>query len=135
MKLDKLTNVTNTTTTPRALTTEEINDIIVDSIQDIKGQNIIKLDLRKLYDAPTDYFIICEGTSNVQISAIAGNLEIRLRQEAGLRPSHLEGANGGRWVLADYFYTVLHIFHPEAREFYDLESLWSDALSTQYQNI
>lgn len=114
---------------------EQLNDLIIESIQDIKAKNIIKLDLRHLDDSPTDFFIICEGESTTQVKAIADNVYSRLKKEADNLPNHIEGTDTSRWVLADYFYTVVHIFHPEAREFYQLEQLWSDAIITEYDNI
>lgn len=114
---------------------QELNDIIIDAIQDIKGQNIIKLDLRKLDDAPTDFFIICEGESNTQVQAIAANIQKRIKQELQTFPSHVEGKQGALWVLVDYFLTIVHIFHPEKRAYYELEDLWSDAQITEYADI
>jgi len=113
----------------------EINDLIVDAVQDIKGQNIIKIDLRKIEDTPADYFIICEGESTVQVGAIASQICKRLRNELGIRQSHLEGMKESKWVLIDYFDVVVHIFYPETRKFYDIEDLWSDGEFTEYQNL
>lgn len=115
--------------------TTDITELIVDSIQDIKGKNILRLDLRELDDAPTDYFIICEGDSSTQINAIAGNIVKRLKEEANLRPSHVEGKQSGTWVLVDYFDVIVHVFYPETRRFYEIEELWGDAGQTEYQNI
>lgn len=117
------------------LSVEELNDLIVDSIQDIKGKNILKLDLRELDDAPTDFFIIAEGDSNTQVNALANNIYGRLKKEADLLPTHYEGQQNGLWVLMDYFTTVIHIFYKETREFYELEDLWSDAKITEYANL
>jgi ribosome-associated protein len=114
---------------------EELNDLIVDSIQDIKGKNIVKLDLRKLDDGPTDFFIICEGDSTTQVKAIAGNIHKRLKEELGQPPYHVEGVATARWICMDCFNTVVHVFHREAREFYDIENLWSDAKFTEYENL
>ena len=116
-------------------TIEELNDLIVDSIQDIKGKNIIKLDLRKLEDAPTDYFIICEGDSNIQVKSISDNIHKRMKQEAGNYPNHIEGEQNAQWILLDYFNTVIHVFHKEKRKFYELENLWSDAVFTEYESL
>lgn len=109
-------------------------DLIIDSIQDIKGKNILLLDLRKLPDAPASYFIICEGDSSTQIKAIAGNVERRAKEEAGER-SHSEGQISAKWVLVDFFDVVVHIFDKETRRYYELEDLWSDARMTEYQNL
>lgn len=121
--------------TTQQFSQEVLNDLIIDAIQDVKGSNIIKLDLRKLGDAPTDFFIVCEGDSNTQVSAIASNIQRRVKEELSIFPAHVEGKQGAFWVLVDYFNTVVHIFHPEKRAFYELEDLWSDAEVTEYKNI
>ncbi len=118
-----------------AVSDEQLNDLIIDCIQDIKGKNIVKLDLRQLKEAPADFFIICEGDSNTQIRAIGDRIEQRVRDEAHLKAYHVEGKDFGRWVLLDYYNTLVHVFHPEARAYYDLEDLWSDAQATSYQNL
>ena len=117
------------------LTTEELNDLIVDSIQDIKGKNIVKLDLRHLEEAPTDFFIICEGDSNTQVKAISDNIHKRIKQEARTLPARSEGEKNALWVCVDYFTTVVHIFYRETRSFYQLEDLWSDAKFTEYGSL
>ena len=108
------------------------NELILDSIRDIKGKNIVKLDLRDVSGAPADYFFICEGDSTVQVSSIANNIYKRLKLEENSFPISFEGKNNSTWVLIDYFTTVVHVFHPEARNFYNLEALWSDAEFTNY---
>ncbi len=115
--------------------TENLNDLIIDSIQDIKGKNVLKLDLRQLDEAPADFFIICEGDSNTQVKAIADNIEMRLKKEAGQRPAHSEGQQNALWVCMDYFHTVVHVFYKETRQFYQLEDLWNDAKATEYANL
>lgn len=117
------------------LTTAEINDLIIDSIQDIKGKNIVKLDLRKIEEAPTDFFIICEGDSNTQVKAISDNIQRRLKQGGQQLPSHVEGERNAIWICVDYFTTVVHVFYREARAFYELEELWSDATFTEYESL
>lgn len=117
------------------LSTEELNNLIVDSIQDIKGKNIVKLDLRKLEEAPCDYFIICEGDSNTQVKAIADNIRKRVKEEAGLLPLHTEGERNALWICVDYFDTVVHVFYREKRAFYQLEELWGDASFTEYETL
>ncbi|MFK8055391.1 MAG: ribosome silencing factor [Saprospiraceae bacterium] len=112
-----------------------LSEIIVDSIQDIKGKRIVRLDLREIEDSPADFFIVCEGESTVQVKAISGNVRQRARNERGERPGSIEGMETGMWVCMDYFDIVVHIFSPEAREFYDLESLWSDAPVQTYEDI
>lgn len=106
--------------------------IIIDSIQDVKGKHILQLDLRELHDAPTDFFIICEGDSTTQVKAIADRISYRLKNEMDELPSHVEGTRESRWICLDYFNVVVHVFHKESRSFYELEELWSDAKITEY---
>jgi len=117
------------------VTMEEMNDLIIDAIRDIKGKNIVKLNLSKIDDSPAEYFIICEGESTVQVNSIAANINKRVRNELGIRSSHLEGMKESKWVLIDYFDVVVHVFYPETREFYDIEGLWSDGEFTEYQDL
>ncbi len=114
---------------------DTMNYWIIDAIQDIKGKNILKLDLRSLDDAPADYFIICEGDSSTQVKAISDSIGRKLREKMGLHPNHTEGMEGAKWVLVDFFDTVVHVFYPETRAFYEIEELWGDAKITQYENI
>ena len=109
-----------------------LNALIVDAIQDIKGQRVVAIDLRAIDDSPADHFIVCQGESHVQVRAIAENVRRRLRDEAGERSRPMEGLQNANWVCLDYFDTVVHIFSPDARDFYDLEGLWSDAPSVDY---
>jgi ribosome-associated protein len=115
--------------------TEELNNLIIDSIQDIKGKNIVKLDMRRLYDAPTDFFIICEGSSTTQVKGIADNIYKRLKDEAGNLPLHVEGQQSAHWICLDYFDVVVHVFYPETRQFYQLEGLWSDASFSEIESL
>jgi ribosome-associated protein len=114
---------------------ETLNDWIIDAIQDIKGKNIIKLDLRKIDDSPADYFIICEGESSTQVKAISDNIGRKIKEKLGLNPSHTEGIDGAKWILVDYFDTVVHVFYPETRAYYEIEDLWGDADLTHIENI
>jgi ribosome-associated protein len=114
---------------------ENLNHLIVEGIRDKKGKNIIQLDLRKLGDAPADFFIICEGDSNTHIKAISDSIYKRVKDELEASPSHTEGSTGATWVLMDYFNTVVHVFHPETRQFYELENLWSDADITEFGEV
>ena len=90
-----------------------------------KAHDVLILDLRGISSA-TDFFVIASGTSDVQVKAIADNVVDELKKER-VRPGHLEGLRGARWILLDYVDFVVHVFHPQAREFYQLENLWGDA--------
>lgn len=121
--------------TTEILSTTALTDLIIDTIQDMKGHKIVKMDLRKLDESPSDFFVVCEGSSITQVKAIADNIERRVKEETGMRPSHAEGKTGSTWVLVDYFDVVVHVFHPETRKYYEIEDLWSDAQTTEYQDI
>ncbi len=90
-----------------------------------KGHGVLILDLRGISTA-TDYFVLASGTSDVQVKAIAEHVVDELRKQ-DVRPTHVEGLSGGRWVLLDYIDFVVHVFHPQSRDFYQLENLWGDA--------
>lgn len=109
--------------------------MIVEGIRDKKGKNILQLDLRKLGDAPADFFIICEGDSNTHVKAISDSVYKKVKDELQTMPTHTEGSSNARWILMDYFNTVVHVFYPETRQFYELENLWSDADVTEFGEI
>lgn len=90
-----------------------------------KAHDVLVLDLRGISSA-TDYFVIAGGTSDVQVKAVAEHVVEELKKDR-VRPEHVEGLQGGRWVLLDYVDFVVHVFHPHARSFYQLERLWGDA--------
>lgn len=90
-----------------------------------KGQDIVVLDLRALTGV-CDYFIIITGQSDTQIRAITDQIEDGMK-EHGHRVWHIEGYSSGRWVLLDFVDVVVHVFHPDTRELYQLEKLWRDA--------
>jgi len=97
----------------------------IGAIEDLKGRDLLVLDLRGLSDA-TDYFIVASGTSDAHVRGIANSVLDKLGRR-GVRAHHVEGLPTGRWVLLDFVDFVVHLFHPEARGFYQLERLWSDA--------
>lgn len=119
---------------PTVITDENVLvNLIIDSIRDIKGKKIVKMDMRQLDDAPTNYFIICEGDSTTQVRAISEHINGKVKRELGVLPSHVEGRTEARWVCVDYFDAVVHVFYPEVRAYYDLEDFWSDAIIHYYE--
>ena len=106
-------------------------DVILDSILrgifEKKGQNVLKIDLRKLGNRIADYFVICHASSGTQVGAICDSVEEKTIKEAKEKPVHIEGLDNCFWVLLDYGNVVVHIFLEEYRNFYSLESLWADA--------
>ena len=105
---------------------------IIKAIQEKKGENIVSLDLRKIPEAVSDYFIVCEATSTTQVRAIADFVEETVKKELGENPYKHEGFNALQWVLIDYVNIVVHIMQPETRKFYRLEEMWSDAILQEY---
>ena len=97
----------------------------VDLMFDRKANDVVLMDLRNISSA-TDFFLIASGTSDTHVASIADHVVDELKQ-SGTRPLNVEGQRGGRWILVDYFSFVVHVFHPAAREFYQLERLWGDA--------
>jgi ribosome-associated protein len=114
---------------------EHLNIEIIESIKNLKGKDIVKMDLRHLHDAPADFFIICEGTSNTQVRAIAEHINQHVRKTLTIKPNHIEGEKSGLWICVDYFNTVVHVFHPDMRKYYAIEDLWSDARTVVYENM
>jgi ribosome-associated protein len=92
---------------------------------DRKAHELLVLDLRGISNA-TDWFFLLSGTSDTHVKAIAEHIIDELKL-AGVRPAHVEGLRGGRWVLLDYIDFVVHVFHPTTRDYYQLERLWGDA--------
>ncbi len=107
------------------LTAKEMIAVAVQALDSKKGK-----DIRVLYTEEqtslAEYFVICNGTSTTQVRALADAVEEAM-SKAGEEPHHVEGHRGGEWTLLDYSAVVVHVFTEEAREFYSLERLWSDA--------
>ena len=104
---------------------KEIAEVAIKALDSKKGKAIKALETGELTTL-AEYFVLCTGTSNTQIKALADAVEQAL-SDAGEEPHHIEGHRDGTWVLMDYSAVVVHIFTEEAREFYDLERLWQDA--------
>ena len=81
----------------------------------------------------TDFFVICSGTSEPQLKAIANEIETRLRQDHSLRPVAIDGFPASQWMVLDYLQVVVHIFHQDKRAFYSLEDLWGDAPQIEWE--
>ena len=122
------------TTVTRLNKNSRIFKTIIQAILNRKGENIISLDLRKIPEASADFFIVCEATSTTQIKAIADYVEDQLKKICGETPYRHEGKQAAQWVLIDYINVVVHVMHPEARNFYKLEEMWSDAVSQMHES-
>jgi ribosome-associated protein len=106
---------------------------IIHAIQEKKGENIISLDLRKIPEAVSDFFIICQANSNTQLKAIADFVEEEVKEKCGETVYKHEGRQAQQWILIDYVNVVVHVMLPEPRKFYQLEEMWSDAPGMEHQ--
>ena len=116
-----------------ALEAEDLPAEVVQAAElalDRKGENVLALDLRGISTA-TDYFVLATGNSDTQVRAIAEHIMEELGN-SGVRPLHVEGLDRARWVLMDFVDFVVHVLHPLAREFYQLELLWGDAPTREF---
>ena len=104
---------------------------IIRGIEEVKGQDIEILDLREIENTVTDYFIICNGTSNTQVNAIVSSVQKIVSKALKEKAWHIEGSENAEWVLMDYVNVVVHVFQKHTREYYDIESLWGDAVTTE----
>ena len=98
-----------------------------------KAERIVILDVSEQL-VITDYFLICSGNSPRQVRTIADEVERRLKEAQGLKPFRREGEREARWVLLDYVDFVVHVFHTDDREYYDLERLWADARVVPFED-
>ncbi len=113
----------------------ELLQTIIESIQEKKGHKIITVDLTEIESASAQYFIIAQGNTPTQVEAIADSVRDYTREHAGTKPIAYEGYRNAQWIIIDYGHIFVHIFTPEAREFYRLEQLWNDAKLTEIKDI
>ena len=106
---------------------------IINAIQDVKGKEIVSLDLRKIDSAICKYFVICTGTSNTHVNSIESNIKKTISRDLGEKPLHIEGNNIGEWVLMDYSDIIVHVFQQKTRAFYNIEDFWGDAKFKNYK--
>ena len=110
-------------------------DTVVEAIQEKKGHGITIADLREIEGSICDYFVICQGNSPSQINAIAESVYLMAKNKLGEIPVHEAGLQNLQWVAIDYADVVVHIFLPEARDFYDLDNLWEDTALEHIEDI
>ena len=111
-----------------------ISEIIIHGLQEKKGNEIVRVDLRKINSSVTDYFVICHADSSTQVRALADSVEKEVFKALNQDPWHREGVAEGEWVLLDYVDVVVHIFKTEKRQHYGIEDLWGDALQENYKS-
>lgn len=106
--------------------------LLVEGMQDKKAKNIQLLDLRKIQNRVTDFFVLCDADSNTHVDAIADSVFEMVRKKSGVKPYRSEGFENKEWIVLDYITAVAHIFRRDIREFYHLETLWADAEITNF---
>lgn len=107
--------------------TTDISTEIIEAVADKKGSRIAVVDLSGIDGASTSTLIICQGRNPSQVSAIADNVRERVFKNRGVKPVNYEGYRNSQWIIIDYGHIMVHVFLPDMREFYSLESLWNDA--------
>ena len=107
--------------------------LILEGIENVKGNDIQLLDFKNIDNNVCDYFIICTGNSNTQVDAIVNSIQKHVSKNIQDKPWHVEGHGNSQWILMDYVNIVVHVFQKQTREFYDLEGLWGDAKITQIE--
>lgn len=111
---------------------EHIVEEAVSALQSKRAHGVLTLDMRRLDNPVCDFFVICDAQTSPHIKSLADEVEHRVGTGTGEWPLRRSGLENAQWVVIDYFDVVVHIFSSEARRFYDLESLWSDALRMDY---
>ena len=106
-------------------------DEILFSIEDVKGVDVNIMDLSKISNTVCGFFIVCTGTSNTHVAAISNSIKRHVSKKLKEKPFSMEGVENQEWVLIDYVNVVVHVFQRKTREFYNIEELWGDAISTQ----
>lgn len=111
-----------------------ISELAIHGMQEKKGNDLVRLDLRGVNSSVTDYFVICHADSTTQVKAIANSVEEEIYKALQQEPWRKEGLEHGEWILLDYIDVVIHIFRTDKREFYGVEDLWGDAEIKSYKS-
>jgi ribosome-associated protein len=111
-----------------------ISELAIHGIQEKKGNEIVRLDLRNIFSSVSDYFVICHADSSTQVKAIADSVEDEIFKATKQMPWRKEGLEYGEWIVLDYIDVVVHIFRTDKREFYGVEDLWGDAEIKYYKS-
>lgn len=120
-------------TSQKTADSKSLINCITESLLEKKAREIVILDVRKLTTL-TDYFIVCHGTSETQIKALANNVLHQTQEKLGEKAWKKEGMDARRWIILDYVNIVVHVFNEEKREYYGIERMWNDAERTEIQD-
>ncbi len=116
------------------MTTKELTKTALNALLDRKASDIVLLRVTK-QTTLADYYVICTGTSNTQLRAIADAVDESMSKKYGLEPKSIEGYRSASWILLDYGSVIVHAFKNDTRQFYDLERLWSDSEKLDVQEF
>jgi ribosome-associated protein len=105
---------------------DRLAELVAGYAADVKAIELVELDLRGVIGY-ADYFVICTGNTDRQTKAIHDRIHERMKKDHGILPRRVEGLSEARWILMDYLDVIVHVFTPDAREFYRLEQLWGEA--------
>lgn len=108
---------------------------IIDAIQNRKGHKITTIDFSGIETSPAHTFIICQGNSTSQVSALADNIREEVQEKLGVKPFNYDGYKNSQWIVIDYGNLIVHVFLPDVRQYYNLEDLWSDARQTDIPDL
>lgn len=115
--------------------TNDFLNVILESIKEKKGKNILQISLTKLENSVADNFILCHADSTTQVEAIAENIEKKVKEICAQKVNHIEGKQNSQWILLDYFDTVVHVFQEPVRNLYNLEGLWADGEFVYHEDL
>lgn len=113
---------------------EKLSQTITKGMQEKKASDIVVMDLRKVKNAVADFFVLCSGSSDKQLDAIADSVDEEVYKTLKENPRYTEGKNNKEWILLDYIDVVVHIFRQDRRQYYALEKLWGDAEITEIED-
>jgi ribosome-associated protein len=113
----------------------QLVETIIKGLQEKKGHNIVKVDMRELGGAICRYMVICQGNNPTQVSSLSDSVWDVVNAELKEKPLSIDGQHNAQWIGMDYGSVLVHIFLPEARLYYRLENLWADSVITQIPDI
>lgn len=118
----------------KAVNSDVVSEVVIYGLQEKKGHDIVRLDLRNINSSVSDYFVICNADSSTQVRALADSLEVEVSKSLQTEPWRKEGYEHGEWILLDYIDVIVHIFKTEKRQYYGIEDLWGDAEQKHYKS-
>ncbi|PTQ99848.1 ribosome-associated protein [Mucilaginibacter yixingensis] len=111
-----------------------LSELAIHGMQEKKGNEIVRLDMRNIFSSVADYFVICHAESGTQVRALADSVEDEIYKATGQEPWRKEGLEFGEWILLDYVDVVVHVFRTDKRQYYGIEDLWGDAEIKNYKS-